>query len=172
MINGQKKGKSFERDLSKILNENFGGGFQRVPQSGASYGGLNRSRSVGMSQETINVLTGDIICPKSFPFSVEAKNYKDLQVLQVLTGTCRQLDEWIEQSTQEAVLSMRNPLIVFKLKNKGIFVCLNYDLIKDFNLDNYIKYKNFAIISLEKFLELKNSINIVRTFIEGQKTNG
>jgi len=171
-LHSQNKGKNFERQLCEILSQHFGEGFKRTPYSGSIFGKTNISRSVGMSEGVINTLTGDLMTPDGFPFSVECKAYQDLEFHRLLTGNCTKVDSWTTQATQDATLSKKEMLVVFKLNNKGIFVCLNYDLIKDFNLDNYIKYKNFAIISLEKFLEMKNNINIVKEFIEGRKING
>ena len=170
-INSKSKGNTFEREVVKLFTEQFGEGFQRVPCSGAIFGKTNMKRSHGMSEECINTLTGDLITPESFPYSLEYKFHKDLEFHQLIQGKCKKMDDWLEQSSQDAVLSGKVPLVVFKLNNKGIYVCLDFESVRELNLDNYLKYKEKVIISLEIFFSVKKSINIIKEFIEGD-SNG
>lgn len=161
----KKKGNSFERECVHILTEHFGQGFSRVPQSGAAFGGTNFRRAEGFSNNAMTVLVGDIITPELFPFSIECKSYKSLQFFQLLKGSCTQLDGWISQSEQDCLLSKKQPIIFFKLNNIGIFCCIKNDLIKNVSIENYVKYKNYTIITMDVFLDIYKDLEILKDFL-------
>ena len=69
MINGKKKGASFEREVVKVFTEHFGKGFMRTPHSGATFGKSNRVRIDGIDEGFVNQMTGDLVVPQTFPFS-------------------------------------------------------------------------------------------------------
>lgn len=164
-VNGQIKGKTFERDIVHILTEKFGPGFSRIPQSGAAFGGSNFKRALGFSNNAIQCLTGDLITPDGYPFSIECKSHKDLAFNLLLSGSCQKMDEWISQSSQDAKLNNKEPIVVFKLNNKGIFVCLRSELINKIHIENYIKYKIYTIITLEVFLQISKELEILKDFL-------
>lgn len=78
-INSRQKGSKNERDICKWWKAWTGYDFSRVPSSG----GLRWSRTTDT--------TGDIICSDKkhylrFPFSIECKNYKDINFEHILLG--------------------------------------------------------------------------------------
>ena len=117
MINGQKKGKSFEREIVHIFEKNFGKGFMRVPQSGAAFGKSNRVRIEGIDENFVSQMTGDLVVPPGFPFNLECKAYKDFEFHQVVYGSCRKLDEWLEQAESDAEVSDKKFLLIMKLSD-------------------------------------------------------
>jgi Holliday junction resolvase len=154
-INGNRKGKCWERDFSKILGETFGGEFRRVPQSGAFFGGQNRSRAVGVREDAKEILSGDIIVPQNFPFSIECKSYKELDFHRIIRGESKQLDGWIEQAEDDAKFSNKKMLLAIKIKNKGEFICLNCSEVVDLLVDNFMVYKkNYILIDMKTALQL------------------
>jgi hypothetical protein len=176
-INSGVKGKTFERQLVQIFTEHFGQGFRRTPHSGAVFGGSNLYRAKGQRDDVRECLSSDLICPKNWPFSIEAKSYRDLPFHQLIQGKCAQVDDWISQSEQDANLSQKTPLVIFKLNNKGSYVCLKYNLVSMILNENYIKYKEYVIFPLEKFLEMSKNINILKEYFESvgetnEKNNG
>ena len=74
-MNSNKKGKSWELEASHLLQQYYGGTFARVPRSGAMFGGKNIKYAEGQRTDVKEIMSGDIICPKDFPFSVETKSY-------------------------------------------------------------------------------------------------
>lgn len=159
-INSKQKGSAFERDLAKILESRFGEGFRRVPYSGAMFGGKNFHRSLGQRDDVKEIMSGDLIAPEKFPFTVEAKFYKDLAFHQILEGKCTLLDTWIAQAEQNIVLSKKELLLVIKLNNKGIFVCFNEKLLNEPKIfENRFHYGKYVVISMNEFLHKAQFIN-------------
>jgi len=79
-VNGKQKGNSFERKIANLLSDRFKehtgieSSFRRNPDSGSFFGGSNHSRTE--KYDTEFAIFGDLICPKSFAYSVECKHYK------------------------------------------------------------------------------------------------
>jgi len=163
-INVGKKGKRFERELVGILIEQFGEGFERVPRSGAIFGGINKKRADNQRNDVKEILSGDIIVPTNFNFSIEAKNYKEFPFHQLFEGKCSLLDGWIEQNNQDAELSGKKAIIFFKIDFKGIFVCVEEKIIDGILDTNYFRYKDYVICSLETFLNNKYNIEILKYY--------
>ena len=161
-MNSNKKGKSWELEASHLLQQYFGGTFNRVPRSGAMFGGKNIKYAKGQRKDVKEIMSGDIICPTNFPFSVETKSYSSFDFSKLYQGKSKMLDEWIEQADSDAVLSGKEMLILMKFNYKGAYaVFRRYGYKNDIDrislFDNYNLYKNeYIIVSIENFLrELK-----------------
>jgi Holliday junction resolvase len=100
MTNVRSKGKTWEREICKILSEHLGDTFIRVPNSGAYVGGNNFNRFAGLSNNQQQLMQGDIIPPEKYnKLIIEAKNYKDIALHKILSGKdCQQLNNWIDQT--------------------------------------------------------------------------
>jgi hypothetical protein len=151
-INGNRKGKCWERDFSKILGEIFGGEFRRVPQSGAFFGGQNRSRAIGVREDAKEILSGDIIVPLNFPYSIECKSYKDLDFHKIIQGECKQLDTWLSQAESDAEFSKKKMLLAIKIVRKGEFVCVKESDVQGTVFENGMRYKNKYILADMQFM--------------------
>ena len=158
-VNGNKKGKNWERELCHKLEEQFDDKFKRVPASGAHFGGSNISRAEGIREDAKEILSGDLICPLGFPFSIECKSYKAFPFHKILQGECKELDEWIEQARQDASLSDKEFIVFMKFNNIGAYVCLDLKNIKKMPL-NFMVYKNkYILMTMETFFDLVDSID-------------
>ena len=149
-VNSKQKGNTFERDVCAHFERIFGGTFKRVPQSGA-FGTVN---SAVLNTHMKETLTGDIICPEGFRFSVECKSYKSIPWHHIVAGSCKQLDKWIGQSEKDAILAGKDALIVFKIVRQGIFMVFDTDVIDEMITElptAMIKYQDKIIISLKEF---------------------
>jgi len=154
MINSKKKGNKWELDISHLFSEHFKDEFRRVPQSGAVFGGCNRVRATGVRQDAQEILSGDVIVPEWFEFSIECKSYKDLELHQIYTGKCARLDGWIEQGENDAEFAKKKMLLLIKLVRKGTFACVGRGIIDEKELTEYTIYKNkYLIIDLNVFLD-------------------
>lgn len=159
MMNSKKKGNVWELFIANLFTEHFGQVFKRVPSSGALVGGKNRKLTEGLRSDAVEILGGDIISPINFPFSIEAKCYKDFEFHQALQGSNKTLDGWIEQAEGDAKVSGKEFLLVMKFNRKGQFVCTNDLEVGRYKLSdalkNFIRYKDtYLIYTLEEFLEL------------------
>ena len=156
-VNSKKKGNRWELQLTKILGEIFGDEFRRVPMSGAFCGGINRFRNQSVNQDAKNALTGDLIVPTWFPFSVEAKNYEDSPKMHnLLSIGDKDLDKWIEQAKEESKMSKRDWIVIFNITSKRrSFVAVDYKKFLEVtksSLSSSIVYKDTIIFDMEDFL--------------------
>jgi hypothetical protein len=158
-VNGCRKGKTFERATCDDLAKRFGGVFRRVPTSGAMVGGMNRFRNADINEAAKQTLTGDIICPTSFPFSVECKNYYDSPKLHnLLSIGDKELDGWISQAKGESEFVKKDWIIIFKITTlRGkTFVTLDkkrFLSLHEIFTDAHIRYKGTIILDYDLFFE-------------------
>ena len=118
-INSKKKGNSNELLVAKLLSKRFGKTFQRVPASGAH--GTNLA-STGLRQDALEILSGDIICPPDFNFSVEVKSRASFNFWDLLNKEDGEIDEWIKQAEEEARISKKEFLLIIRVNNRKPFV--------------------------------------------------
>lgn len=122
-INSKNKGSNSERELAKILNNRFGEGFKRTPYSGAIFGQSNRHFGNGMSDEQKATLSGDIITPPNFKFSIENKAYKTANFWD-LFNEGSDLKKWFKQCSDDADFVGKKPMLVVKYNGKQRLVYL------------------------------------------------
>lgn len=143
MVDSRAKGSRAENDVAKLLKQETGHDFKRVPLSG----GLHASHG----------LKGDLYIPNSLNiFCIEVKHYKDDHLTsKVLTDKKPQLIEWWEQTIREAAQVSRKPLLIFKFDRSKMFVAF-----KDMpNTTNYrcsfmsIDGHEFYVAKLEDWLK-------------------
>jgi len=123
MTSPQKaKGSSFEREVANHLTKLYSESFIRAPGSGAYVGGKNQSRKQMLHEGQVRSFKGDIVPGQSFiKFNAECKSYGDFPFHQVLAGSCKQLDGWLNQLMDVADDGDLNVLFV-KINRKGRFV--------------------------------------------------
>ena len=123
MTSPQKaKGSSFEREVANHLTKLYSESFIRAPGSGAYVGGKNQSRKQMLHEGQVRSFKGDIVPGQSFTkFNAECKSYADFPFHQVLAGSCKQLDSWLNQLMDVADEGDLNILFV-KINRKGRFV--------------------------------------------------
>ena len=127
----KNKGSSFERDVAKRLTDLFGESFIRVTNSGAYIGGKNTARKDNLSEAQIRHSKGDIVPGPSFGrMNAEAKSYADFPFHQLFTGSCKQLDGWIEQMLEVADKGDFN-ILFMKFNRKGTYVVVPHNQIWD-----------------------------------------
>ena len=161
-VNGKRKGNAYERDVANDLSKRFNDVFRRVPQSGAFMGGVNRFKNKNLRKDAQEILAGDIICPKWFPFVIEAKNYKDTpKIHNLFSRGDADLDKWIAQSKGESEVAEKPWMITFKVTSiRGKqFIVIDGALFKEKmgeSLDapcQYMLYKGTVIIDYKIFYE-------------------
>ncbi|MCS7317028.1 MAG: hypothetical protein NZZ41_01735 [Candidatus Dojkabacteria bacterium] len=160
-VNSIRKGKNFERFIAKDLSKRFNERFIRVPCSGGLMGGqINVIKNKFLSEEVKKMLSGDIICPKWFPFILEVKNYYDNPKFSSIFKNKDNyyLNKWIFQAQQESAIANKHWLIIFKVTTirKGIFCLFDEHLFNLCNKPNikYIKYKNYIILPYQIFWDI------------------
>jgi len=125
MTSPQKaKGSSFEREVANHLTKLYTESFIRAPGSGAYVGGKNQSRKQMLHEGQVRSFKGDIVPGQSFTkFNAECKSYADFPFHQVLAGSCKQLDGWLDQLMDVSDEGDLNILFV-KINRKGRFVAI------------------------------------------------
>lgn len=120
------KGSAFEAKIAKRFTEEFGKEFKRVPLSGA-----------------LEWMKGDIVCIKDtawFPYTIEAKHYKEINWNSLLTAKSSDMFSFWEQTQREAKVMEKKPLLVFRWDRSKDYVA--YD--DDTALDAFIHVKSFG----------------------------
>lgn len=139
------KGNTFEREISTLLNNKYQTSeFSRAPGSGAYFGGQNKSKAG--TAHSIETLTGDIITPLDFPYSIECKSYSPQtgpNFYAIITGQDRTLDKWIAQAESDASKKNKQPLLFIKITRKGTYFVTRTSSIKSpISVPSTIYYSN------------------------------
>lgn len=153
------KGSSFENELAKFLSQKYGQSFVRIPNSGAYIGGANTHRKSRLSENQIKSFKGDIVPPDTWTyFNAEAKNYAEFPFHLVLSGSCKQLETWLDQLMMVAEPNDVN-ILFFKIARKGKFVCVQSKLTWKSDQFMYYtsqKHNDWVIFEFDHFFD-KNS---------------
>jgi hypothetical protein len=123
MTNASKnKGRAFEYVVRDKMTDTFKSQFERVPLSGA-----------------LSYLKGDVYAPwlPDFPWTIEAKHHKEVEWNNVLTAKTSLLLEFWDQTTREAMVMKKNPLLIYKWDRSKLYACW---------FDDKVKTKNFVHI--------------------------
>lgn len=140
---GKAKGNGWEREVADFLSQLYGESFVRVPNSGAFIGGKNSHRKTNLSEQQIRGFKGDIIPGPSFPcLNIEAKFYKDFAFHQVVQGSCKQLDDWINQILTTCDTTDIN-ILAMKFNRKGSYIAHEIKHLPNIQTGpSYIRYHN------------------------------
>lgn len=114
-------GKGFEYDVRDLLRETTGDqSFERVPSSGAYFGGANHVRAETARAGLTEIMSGDIITPPGWRWVVECKNHEDVPYHQLFIGeSCKIMEEFLDQINQDSITNSKEPLLFVKLRRKG-----------------------------------------------------
>lgn len=148
-INGKKKGNRNELFFAKELTKRFDKKFTRVPMSG---GFSTYNKGSGTKQSAMEDLSGDIIPPEGFIFSIEVKSRKDFNFWDLLNENDNEIDEWLKQAEDECEISHKKPLLIIKINNKKPFVLFRKELF-----EGKLMYKDYTILRFDYFLLLDDS---------------
>lgn len=155
----KQKGSSWERDICKIMGEELGGNWMRVPNSGAFIGKSNQFRKANMDDNQIKLAKGDIIPPDDYKhINIEAKSYNEIAFHQIIDGCCKQLDNWIEQTEQVAEYNDFS-MTIFKITRRGSWIAFTYDIFDRFEMNSYVIYnKKYVITDFISFIKNNKSL--------------
>ena len=159
-IKSGAKGKGAEREIVKILNERFAKILKEHPawgQFSRSVGSGNRwGQKVVLSESAKQIYSGDLTCPECFRFVVESKKgYNDIDLCSAFSGSCKGLDDFLTQVSDDAKRTGRKPLLIWKKDRKPALAFLKEDL-KGTNLIKPVCmfYLDWTVIQLENLLPL------------------
>lgn len=138
MIQGHQKAKGSRNELecAKILNERFPNKkFKRVPQSGAIFGQTNKNGTENIDEEIKSSLSGDILCPLDFKYSIEHKAYQSANFWDFWNASS-DIHSWMKQCQNDADFSKKLPMLVVKYNNHKRIVFIHE------RLDGYVLEHN------------------------------
>ena len=120
-VNSKAKGGAFERQIAKMLNEQFDTQeFSRTPGSGAF-------ATTHQLPEHITV-AGDLITPLNFKFCIECKKGYNDQTIYSLLDYNSKIWQFIEQCEKDAKKMNKVPMIIYKQDRKDILVITYKDM--------------------------------------------
>jgi len=155
MIQSKHKGNAFERQVCGILKERFNQPFNRVPTSGA----IGTAQKDILTEEAKGILTGDIICPKNFRFSVECKSRKEFSLWGLL-GDAKETEwlDWWKQACEDAHRANKQPIVIVKYNNRKILAFIdgeNEAILYNASV-RFVKYEDFLVCLLDNILKFPN----------------
>ena len=168
----KNKGSGFERETAKFLSETYEESFIRAPGSGAYVGGKNQNRTEILHEGQIRSFKGDIVPGQSFhKLNVECKFYADFPFHQLQSGSCRQLEEWLDQ-----LMDVHDEgdfdVLFMKFNRKGRFVCVpsKYTFVSDqFIYYTSDKHDDWVIFAWDHFFQ--NNKDIFKAYSGDTETN-
>ena len=157
----KNKGSGFEREVAKFLSDLYGESFIRAPGSGAYVGGKNQNRTEILHEGQIRSFKGDIVPGQSFDaLNIECKFYADFPFHQVLSGSCRQLEEWLDQ-LMDVHEEGDFDVLFMKFNRKGRFICVpsRYTFVSDqFIYYTSDKHSDWVIFGWDHFFKFNKDI--------------
>ena len=127
MANTSKiKGGVYEAKIAKLLTNEFGVEFRRVPLSGS-----------------IDYLKGDVWTPHAtawWPYAVYCKHYKDIHWNNLLTSRTTDMLQFWRQTLREAEVMKKKPLLIFRWNRSKDFAAFDDDL----EVPHYVEVKSFG----------------------------
>ena len=152
-LNSGRKGKNVERNLCKLLNERFGGGFSRSVGSGNRW-----SQVANMPKHAKDVFSGDLVVPPGFFFSIESKGgYEDIDLNSALDGGSAELDAFLKQATHDSEQCGRKPMLVWKKNHKPWLAFLRTADLSHQNWEYRLIYREWSAVTLKDLLSLEDS---------------
>lgn len=129
-----KDWKDYERTIAKELGIWWGCVFRRTPSSGA-WGKQGQSRN-SYGHDAAADFHGDIVAPPEakFPFSVECKCYKEVDLYLALYGAPI-IPDWWEQCLADAQRATKWPMLIMKENYKKPLIVISgklWDRISSF----------------------------------------
>ena len=176
MANGKKKGNKGEREVANWFKKWTGYDFTRIPASG------------GLRWKNVKDTVGDIICTDDkhsgrFPFSVESKKYKEIEILPCIIGQKANTLTFWEQAKDDGDRGGKEPILFMRynnMKRNTYFVVVNEDIgkwiLKHLNhkIDNYImkltsNEQKFYLMSSELLMKVdyKEIYKFIRKKLKG-----
>lgn len=131
----KQKGGSWESKLAKDLSyySSHGNEFRRVVGSGAYMGGQNRAKNLNINMGAQIALSGDILGPDGWPYSIECKNTKAYPRFHLMLDKGDPVvDGFIWESTVDAFWTKTIPLVALKRTFRGEFMMVPSYLVKLF----------------------------------------
>jgi len=159
-IKSGRKGKVGEAGIVNDLNLRFAELLTKNP----SFGNFNRSvgsgnrwgQKVNLSQNAIQVFSGDITTPPAFKFVIESKKgYNDIDLFDCFSGKNRGLDEFLKQVTDDSVRSGKKPLLIWRKdrKEKVAFLKMEFNGDTATGYGTVIHYKEWMGLTLNDLLK-------------------
>jgi hypothetical protein len=154
----RRKGHNFELQVAKTLSKWWGEekSFSRTPLSGGW-------RRLSGMKEVEGYVSGDLVCPKDFPFVVECKKVESFQWQSLLFSyETSEFKKWYEHCLEEAVAVNKVPIIIFS-KNRWKPVCC---LEKKFYEKLHINTNVFTFSCRENGTRLELVFFLLKDFVE------
>ena len=149
--NSRAKGNSFERKISKLLNERFSTKeFSRTPGSGA-FATSHKNLPSHLK------LYGDLITPQDFRYVIECKKGYNQENICSFFSKKSSLKAFIKQALKESKYSNKPYLIIIEQDRKKPICITDVNQIDNVTvlLHNYLIYEDkYLICLLEDFLAL------------------
>lgn len=167
-VNGCQKGKNGERELGKVLSKWWDDAeFVRSPGSG----GFMTIHAAELMKGGYD-MGGDFICPPDFPFSVECKRRKVIDLYSMVRISVPNPDDkespisWWHQCSRDAQRSNKHPLVCFREDRKQWYILIETNVLYKLYPENqYVSMYNFSICPLKYLTSIlkENILNVINS---------
>ena len=122
MANSKQKGNRGEREVVKLLKEYWDSkDFMKSPESGA----MSTMMEGRAPADIVARLAGDILGPADFPFCVESKLYKEIDLWGIIRNPrASDIGKWWVQCSEDADRVGKVPLLTFREDRKKRFAAV------------------------------------------------
>ncbi len=152
-INSGGKGKRREREIAKVLNDRFGGGFSRSVGSGNRW-----SQVANLPKHAQDTFSGDLVTPEHFGFTIESKGgYDDVDLVSAFEDGHAQIDEFLKQAQFDADRVKRKPIVVWKKSRKPLLAIIKTIDLPNIKWDYHMTYKDWSIVWFDILLKEPDS---------------
>lgn len=161
-VNSSQKGNRGEREVCAILREHFEKPFAKVPQSFGSgaWGTTHEDIQAGLD---LDHMSGDILTPHGFAFTIENKKGYDIEFLNLFPGSRRKkdwrlIDGFIVQAERDAKRVGKIPMVLYK-KDRCPIIAFIPKCESHWVPDTFTKmfYKDYVAVALLELLQLPES---------------
>lgn len=157
----KEKGKKFETKIAKQIHKHLLENCDKYKSLVEAVNNDNVHPKRDSSSGVFTSANGDIelgIAKEFFPFSVECKDHKDLDlgINSIFKGKIKKLYKiWHEQTVPNAIRAELEPLAVFKANRTQTFVVHNKGVVNEEKYSIFVKLKDGLIMALfDEFMDL------------------
>jgi hypothetical protein len=152
-VNSGRKGKRFELALVKVQNARFGGGFSRSIGSGNRYGQV-----ANLPEHAQQIFFAVIWYARPIlSLSWRARGgYDDIDLCSALAEGNAELDEFLQQVTEESKRTVRKPSLAWKKTRKPWLAFLRQEDMPLHDQPYRFYYREWVAVALQQILKLDN----------------
>ena len=134
MPNSKQKGNRGEREVVELCKKWWNDDtFMKSPESG---GMATMLEGFGAPKDLIGRLAGDLLVPTDFPFCIESKRYKEIDLYSLIRNPENSdITQWWDQCVNDAKKASKVPLLTFREDRKKRYAAIRTIDLEEFGAE-------------------------------------